>query len=1737
MNYLTIKSMKHRRRSKILTWIFSVFTILMFLFSFTAFAGNNCKNFEKHLKQHGSFENLMPPMGQHEGHGHENLPFVSPIENHEEHNHDHSKPHYSPDEIFNNFQNKTDICEWVDLHGRSREKWHFDLKEGKPLSLFRKCDNKEEKYSKENKHPGCKGIINAYTKQNNKKGARANGLIKNYNNCMNYGTPYPGEADPSLEDISEELISQGSIMINSDELFTESQSVSLLLNNENAEEMQFSEDSENWTEWEDYKDIKDFLITDNSEGIKTVYVKYKTGELISEPENDKIMLLPKYGAEYKIVSKPKEVKIGQTFELLLSIKNTGFLTWDSNNPENPVQLKTNEENNNYAILNKTVSYGETIEIPILLRAPMQAGPHNFEISLEEYGIGTFSEFGVKAVTFELNVSDKNSFERKILNNIKGLEIGIGGYASLENEAIPEVVTVCKNPEYLYELSADGTMFNVKYALPFGRSIHNVQDIWIDTVDNTAFYKVNYNEYISDTSDLYLYRDSAVENELCPIEQEEFSSRACDEIYPDTGTTSNEICLDIAKATSNKWVNGYADGYFKPEQSITKVELAKILIGVTEKPVLSHPDYSVFTDIDANSDVWYKDYAYSAFIYKLMTTDSSGNFEPDKQMSFLEAVETTIKAFDLDINACNFSDLNTNQYIGAAIFYGLIEKEKLPSNPASSTISREYMTHILVNAYAQKSLLSENPPVCQSTSGQILPPQEHVKEICGSLEPVILSSGEDLKKDLGLILNGTKIEIQSANNEIAKIKIISSGQIGYLNMGELADSCALATPAMPLEEAEGNEIVVASLMGIYVHQAPNAISAYVDINGDNVFNNQDILPYNSVVEALKVKGNWILIKFKQTDGREKQGWIFNGFVNMGETVPVEKIGKKEMGTISWAYGMTVDLRRSVDFDKNSIIWELYEGARVQIIEKDPNLPFYFVKIETESKPLSAETIALDYARPYEGISTINPVGISGWIHEDFVKIDGKEYNANYSYPFEYNADKAVNDLVNQIFMEELMGKVHTGIDYDLEEGSDLLAVSDGIVEIAHIESEKEGIGNYILIKQEDGKYSRYGHLKDIKVIKGQKVNKGEKIGISGGNGEFDAGSGKAHLHFEILKEGNSSGKFIPLNPAKYISGYNIDDGDACMSTVLVDLAVRDAKLINSICNEATGMTNEEIENSREMILDLLNEGLDTYNMNVVPILNLNLDPCRFGKDIIDENGETIFGINDVVFNDISNKNDFPYYCDSISYAKAKKWVKGYDNGSFGPYNSLTRAEALKIIMTAKGITDPQANQSDYFSDTESHWGEDYINYAHEQGWINGYENGDFGPNNEFTYSQMAKITIEVFGLISDTDKAKMSNLSDYVTYSDKLGLPEIEKDNINKAVERGFAVNYIKKAYDKADHCEWEKNDFNKLMCYIEILDGEFKNEEVVGALFTKVYEPEGMWDYAAPQTTEYKNKTYGNYYTRLFKTINKFHKCDEEKGCWGTTASRIPLENGRTTINVGHVFAGLTIKYFPKTDLYFKGGSLVIGTKYLDADARTYIGDFGAVLADIIEFKNFTSWSEENVTKKIKDSIFKGLIKKGDFISDIDSYRIVDLINSNNTNLEIGDILKIYYLFDENYYSSRFSTFAKNELGEMNVFKDDTKDINGKIYDYTTVYNIKRRKKIENEITSFALVIKAGETPGCLWKVPGEICSLKDRNISDIKAFEKMAITVTKKLYEITECFLVKENFNYECEYLDVEIQ
>jgi len=102
----------------------------------------------------------------------------------------------------------------------------------------------------------------------------------------------------------------------------------------------------------------------------------------------------------------------------------------------------------------------------------------------------------------------------------------------------------------------------------------------------------------------------------------------------------------------------------------------------------------------------------------------------------------------------------------------------------------------------------------------------------------------------------------------------------------------------------------------------------------------------------------------------------------------------------------------------------------------------------------------------------------------------------------------------------IAKMHTGLDFTADVGTEIYATGDGVVEA--VDSKLSGYGHHVMIQHGYGFETLYAHMSRVAVRPGQKVTRGEVIGYVGNSG---ASTGP-HLHYEVIKNGEK------VDPAFY-----------------------------------------------------------------------------------------------------------------------------------------------------------------------------------------------------------------------------------------------------------------------------------------------------------------------------------------------------------------------------------------------------------------------------------------------------------------------------------------------------------------------------------------------------------------------------------------------------------------------------
>ena len=111
-------------------------------------------------------------------------------------------------------------------------------------------------------------------------------------------------------------------------------------------------------------------------------------------------------------------------------------------------------------------------------------------------------------------------------------------------------------------------------------------------------------------------------------------------------------------------------------------------------------------------------------------------------------------------------------------------------------------------------------------------------------------------------------------------------------------------------------------------------------------------------------------------------------------------------------------------------------------------------------------------------------------------------------------------------------------------------------------------------------------------------------------------------------------------------------------------------------------------------------------------------------------------------------DENYWCyKEIAYLAEWGIINGYEDGTFKPDNKISRAEFVKIVESFEAL---QTGTNPYSDVTETYWAYKYIVSSSAKGWINGYLDGTFKPDNNISRSEAVKIANKLVNRHPDKD---------------------------------------------------------------------------------------------------------------------------------------------------------------------------------------------------------------------------------------------------------------------------------------------------------------------------------------------------------------------------------------------------
>jgi arabinogalactan endo-1,4-beta-galactosidase len=109
---------------------------------------------------------------------------------------------------------------------------------------------------------------------------------------------------------------------------------------------------------------------------------------------------------------------------------------------------------------------------------------------------------------------------------------------------------------------------------------------------------------------------------------------------------------------------------------------------------------------------------------------------------------------------------------------------------------------------------------------------------------------------------------------------------------------------------------------------------------------------------------------------------------------------------------------------------------------------------------------------------------------------------------------------------------------------------------------------------------------------------------------------------------------------------------------------------------------------------------------------------------------------------SDGASFGWATDAIANVSSLGLMTGYEDGSFQPSKAITRAEMATIVARWLGL---EGDASATFTDTADHWSAEYIALVADAGYMTGYSDGSFKPDQYLSRAEAVTIINRILGL--------------------------------------------------------------------------------------------------------------------------------------------------------------------------------------------------------------------------------------------------------------------------------------------------------------------------------------------------------------------------------------------------------
>ncbi len=126
-------------------------------------------------------------------------------------------------------------------------------------------------------------------------------------------------------------------------------------------------------------------------------------------------------------------------------------------------------------------------------------------------------------------------------------------------------------------------------------------------------------------------------------------------------------------------------------------------------------------------------------------------------------------------------------------------------------------------------------------------------------------------------------------------------------------------------------------------------------------------------------------------------------------------------------------------------------------------------------------------------------------------------------------------------------------------------------------------------------------------------------------------------------------------------------------------------------------------------------------------------------------------------------------EAVGYLSDNLVISGYLDGTFKPNKNITRAEFAKIIVSAMNTVDFEA-KAEFNDVSDEDWFAPYVASAYKNGYITGYPDGSFRPNDNISRADICAV---IYRCIKNTALENSSN----TVFADDSSIPNYAREGV------------------------------------------------------------------------------------------------------------------------------------------------------------------------------------------------------------------------------------------------------------------------------------------------------------------------------------------------------------------------